>query len=283
MSAPAFPLDQQEIAAFIRSALEEDVGAGDITAERVIPSGRLAHGTIVAREGIVCAGLALLEAVFTQLDLACRVALKAHDGDRVAAGVPLAHVSGPARALLTGERTALNILQHLSGIAVLTRSYVDAVAGTDTRILDTRKTIPLLRRLEKYAVACGGGTNHRMGLFDAVMIKDNHIAARGSITAAVAAAKAAGTEPVQVECDRLDQVDEALAAGAGSLLLDNMDLASLRRAVERAGGRVPLEASGGVTLETVRAIAATGVDFVSVGRLTQSAPAADIALDFEEI
>lgn len=276
-------LDAEPLQAFVAAALAEDVGAGDLTSERVVPSGRRATAVIVARESLTLAGLSVAEAVFTAVGRDCRISAEATDGAGIGAGGRLATITGPARDLLAAERTALNILQHLSGIATLTRRYVDAVAGTGARILDTRKTTPLLRRLEKYAVACGGASNHRMGLFDAVMIKDNHIAAAGSIEAAVAAAKAVGAEPVQVECDSLHQLDAALAAGADSLLLDNMSPALLARAVARIGGRVPLEASGGVTLETVRASAETGVDFVSVGRLTQSAPAVDIGLDFVEV
>lgn len=181
---------------------------------------------------------------------------------------------------MTAERTALNILQHLSGIATLTRSYVDAIEGTSAKVLDTRKTIPGLRKLEKYAILMGGGVNHRMGLFDAILIKDNHIAIAGSVEAAVRAAKRAGHEQIQVECDTLEQMQTALASGAASLLLDNMSLDELREAVGQNERGVPLEASGGVTLETIRGIAETGVDFISVGRLTQSAPAVDIGLDY---
>lgn len=283
MMPPDFPLDSDRIRAFIAAALAEDVGKGDLTSARVVPQGRQAQAQIEAREPMVLSGLPLFRAVFETLDPAIAFSPQAEDGAGLSAGDPIAALEGSARTILTGERTALNCLQHLSGIATLTRAYVEAIAGTKARILDTRKTIPLLRRLEKYAVACGGGRNHRMGLYDAVMIKDNHIAASGRISAAVSAAKAAGPEPVQVECDSLDQVEEALTAGADSLLLDNMEPSTLRRAVALAQGRVPLEASGGVTLKTVRAIAETGVDFISVGRLTQSAPAVDIGLDFEEI
>jgi len=283
MREPSFPLDRERCRAFVAAALAEDVGAGDLTTSRVVPEDAKARARIVARAPMALAGLPITEMVFTALDSTIAFSAQADDGTQLTANAKIALVEGPARAILTAERTALNILQHLSGIATLTRTYVDAVAGTKARILDTRKTIPLLRRLEKYAVACGGGHNHRMGLYDAVMIKDNHIAAAGSITAAVKAAKAVRDKPVQVECDSLDQVEEALRAGADSLLLDNMDPAMLRLAVKRVSGMVALEASGGVTLEAVRAIAETGVDFISVGRLTQSAPAVDIGLDFEEM
>jgi len=283
MTAPDMPLDRDRRNAFVATALAEDIGAGDLTTSRVVSEDRTARACIVAREPMTLAASQLAEAVFAALDPRIAFGARAQDGAGLAAGDRIAVLEGPARPVLTGERTALNILQHFSGIATLTRAYVEAVAGTNARILDTRKTTPLLRRLEKYAVACGGGQNHRTGLYDAVMIKDNHIAVAGSIAAAIKAAKATGPEPVQVECDSLDQVEQALAAGADSLLLDNMDTETLRLAVRISRGRAPLEASGGVTLETVRAIAETGVDFVSVGRLTQSAPAVDIGLDFEEL
>lgn len=280
MAAPPFPLDARALDDFVAAALAEDLGSGDITCAAVIPEGRRLQARAAAREDMVAAGIPLALAVFRALDPGVAVIALREDGERIGAGEALFEVAGDARALLGAERTALNILQHLSGIASLTRRYVDAVAGSGAAILDTRKTIPLLRRLEKYATACGGARNHRMGLFDAVMIKDNHIALAGSPGAAVRAARAAGHVRIEVECDRLDQIAQALAAGATSLLLDNMPPDELRRAVALAAGRVPLEASGGVTLETVAGIAATGVDFISVGRLTQSAPAIDIGLDF---
>lgn len=280
MAAPPFPLDARALDDFVAAALAEDIGAGDITCAAVIPEGRRLRARAAAREDMVAAGIPLALAVFRVLDPGVAVIAPREDGERIDAGEALFEVAGDARALLGAERTALNILQHLSGIASLTRRYVDAVAGSGAVILDTRKTIPLLRRLEKYATACGGAQNHRMGLFDAVMIKDNHIALAGSPGAAVRAARAAGHVRIEVECDRLDQVAQALEAGATSLLLDNMPPDELRRAVGLVAGRVPLEASGGVTLETVAGIAATGVDFISVGRLTQSAPAIDIGLDF---
>lgn len=277
---PTFPLSDQEIEAFIDTAFSEDVGPGDVTAESVIPANAKLVATMNAREGLVLAGLPLMQPIFKRLDPAIDVTLHSSDGEKLSAGTAIATISGQARALLTAERTALNILQHLSGIATLTHRYVDEIKNTHTKLLDTRKTIPGLRKLAKYAAACGGATNHRMGLFDAVMIKDNHIAVAGSVEAAVAAAKAAGQNQIQVECDTLDQVRDALQTGATSLLLDNMSNTQLREAIEVVGGAIPLEASGGVTLETIGAIAETGVDFISVGRLTQSAPAIDIGLDY---
>lgn len=279
-SRPLFPLSPNETALFARDALAEDVGPGDVTCAAVIPAAARLEAVMAAREAMTVCGLALAEAMFKALDANAAVDLQAADGDDVEPGAVLLTVRGQARALLTAERTALNIVQHLSGIATLARRYTDTVAGTGTVVLDTRKTIPRLRRLAKYATACGGVCNHRMGLYDAVMIKDNHIAVAGSVANAVAAAKKAGQSDIQVECDTLDQVEEAIAAGAASLLLDNMDLATLERAVAMVGGRVRTEASGGVTLETVRIVAETGVDAVSVGRLTQSAAAVDIGLDF---
>ncbi len=273
-------LSEAEMARCVASALAEDVGAGDITSAAVIPETARLAARMVAREPMVVAGLPVAAAVFHACDAAAELRANATDGDAVAAGTVLMHIEGRARGLLTAERTALNFLQHLSGIATLARAFVDRVAGTGARIRDTRKTIPLLRALGKYAAACGGAENHRMGLHDMVLIKDNHIAVRGSVAAAVAAARAAGHADIMVECDTLSQVEAALAAGATRLLLDNMDLPTLRRAVILVDGRAETEASGGVTLETVRAIAETGVDVISVGRLTQSAPAVDIGLDY---
>ncbi|GHF23241.1 nicotinate-nucleotide diphosphorylase (carboxylating) [Kordiimonas sediminis] len=274
------PLSAAEIDAFIDIAFAEDIGTGDITAETVIPADATLSADINARQDMVVAGLFLMEPIFKRLDAACRITLDIKDGDYVQAGTRLAIITGPARALLSAERTALNILQHLSGIATMTKTYVDKIEGTKAKLLDTRKTTPGLRKLEKYAVAMGGGTNHRMGLYDAVMIKDNHIAVAGSVAKAVAGSKAAGRTDIQVECDTLDQVQEAVDAGANSLLLDNMPPATLIEALRIVQNRLPCEASGGVTLETIRAIAETGVDYISVGRLTQSAPAVDIGLDF---
>ena len=275
-----FPLNESEVAAFIDSAFAEDIGPGDVTAGSVIPQEAQLTATMNARESIVLSGLPLMHPIFARLDPNVELTLFAEDGERVATGAKIATISGGARALLSAERTGLNILQHLSGIATLTRQYVDAINGTDTKLLDTRKTIPGLRKLAKYAAACGGAVNHRMGLYDAVMIKDNHIAVAGTVETAVTAALNAGQTQIQVECDTLEQVKEALNAGATSLLLDNMPRATLREAVAIVGGCIPLEASGGVTLETIRPIAETGVNFISVGRLTQSAPAVDIGLDY---
>lgn len=281
------PVEQQfalagfDLDAFVRSTLAEDLGtAGDITSTAVIPAEARFAGVMDSRDAIVVAGLPIAEAFFRALDPAVRIERLVQDGDRVAAGTDLMRLEGSARAMLTAERSALNTVQHLSGIATLTRSYVDRILGTGATLLDTRKTIPGLRLLEKYATRMGGATNHRMGLWDAAMIKDNHVAVAGGVGEAVRRAKAAGIQRIIVEVDSIDQIEPALAAGATHLLLDNMDPPMLRGAVTLVGGRVPTEASGGVRLETIRAIAETGVTFVSVGRLTQSAPAADIGLDF---
>ncbi|GAB4121132.1 MAG: carboxylating nicotinate-nucleotide diphosphorylase [Rhodothalassiaceae bacterium] len=280
MAAPAFPLSEDETADFLRAALAEDIGSGDITSMAVIPEAATFKAAMVAREPMTIAGLGLAARLFRMVESRLRILDNLEDGTRVPADTRLMTVAGPARGLLTAERTALNLVQHLSGIATLSARYVDAVAGTGAIILDTRKTIPLLRRIQKYATRCGGAQNHRMGLYDGVMIKDNHIAAAGSITAAVAAARAAGLRDIEVECDSLAQVRLALEAGAERILLDNMPPSMLREAVAIVAGRVPLEASGGVRLETVREIAETGVDYISIGRLTQSAPAIDIGLDY---
>lgn len=268
------------IAELVRVTLAEDLGeGGDITSAAVIPADTRLTAAMVAREPLVVAGLAAAAAMFRALDPDVRIEIGVGDGGTAHAGDVLCRVEGNARALLAGERSALNIVQHLSGIATVTRAYVEAIAGTGAVLLDTRKTIPGLRVLDKYAVRMGGGTNHRMGLFDAVLIKDNHVAHAGGIGEAVRRAKAAGLA-VEVEVDRLDQIEPALAAGADRLLLDNMAVDGLRAAVAIVARRVPTEASGGVRLETVRAIAETGVTYVSVGRLTQSAPAVDIGLDW---
>jgi nicotinate-nucleotide pyrophosphorylase (carboxylating) len=234
-----------------------------------------------ARQRIVVAGIEIAAAFFRALDPDVEIELLATDGERVEHGAALMRLAGKARAMLTAERSALNTLQHLSGIATLTRQYVDAIAGTGAVLLDTRKTVPGLRVVAKYAARMGGAQNHRMRLDDGVLIKDNHVAVCGGVAEAVRRAKAADTGlQVQVEVDRIDQIEPALAAGADRLLLDNMDPAMLREAVQLVGKRVPLEASGGVTLETIRFLAETGVDFISVGRITQSAPAVDIGLDY---
>lgn len=275
-----FPLNSAEIDAFIHAVFAEDIGTGDVTASSVIPADATLTAAMNTRENIVLSGVLLIEPIFRKLDPNVQVTINEQDGSHLAAGDTIAVISGSARALLSAERTALNILQHLSGIATLTQHYVAAIEGTGTKLLDTRKTIPGLRVLGKYATACGGAHNHRMGLFDAVMIKDNHIAVAGSVSAAVAGALAAGQTKIQVECDTLEQVNEALNAGATSLLLDNMPPDTLRQALAIVSEKIPCEASGGVTLKTIRAIAETGVDYISVGRLTQSAPAVDIGLDY---
>lgn len=273
------PFDVED---FVRRVLAEDLGAGgDVTSNATIAADARFSASINCREAIVVAGLDVAAAFFRALDPKVRIEPLVSDGDRAAAGTVLMRLEGNARFMLAAERSALNTLQHLSGIAALTRNYVDAIEGTGAILLDTRKTIPGLRVLDKYAARMGGAHNHRMRLDDGVLIKDNHVAVCGSVAEAVRAAKAANVGlPVQVEVDRLDQIESALAAGADRLLLDNMDLATLRQAVGKVAGRVPVEASGGVNLDTIRGIAETGVDYISVGRITQSAPAVDIGLDY---
>ena len=277
---PGFDLDQ-----FVRATLDEDLGVGlpggghDVTSESVIPAEARFTGVMDTRDAITVAGLPIAAAFFRALDPAMDVAILVEEGVQVPARTELMRLSGNARAMLTAERSALNTVQHLSGIATMTRTYVDAMQGKAT-LLDTRKTIPGLRHLEKYATRMGGAQNHRMGLWDAAMIKDNHVLVAGGVAEAVRRARSAGVQNVICEVDRIDQIEPALAAGASHLLLDNMDPATLRQAVDVIAGRVPSEASGGVRLDTIGAIAATGVTYVSVGRLTQSAPAADIGLDF---
>jgi nicotinate-nucleotide pyrophosphorylase (carboxylating) len=267
---------------FVQRVLAEDLGqGGDVTSRATIGEDARFTAAMNARQEIVVAGIEIAAAFFRALDFGIAIEFLARDGDRVEKGATLMRLDGRARAMLTAERAALNTLQHLSGIATLTRQYVDAIAGTGAVLLDTRKTIPGLRLLDKYAARMGGAQNHRMRLDDGVLIKDNHVAACGGVSEAVRRAKAADSRlQIQVEVDRLDQVEPALAAGADRLLLDNMDPAELREAVRLVAGRVPLEASGGVTLETIRFLAETGVDFLSVGRITQSAPAVDIGLDY---
>lgn len=270
-----------DLGAFVKATLSEDLGeGGDRTSAAVIPADAELTAVMDSRDAVVVAGLPIAEAFFRALDRDVRIERLVEDGARVAAGTDLMGLKGNARALLTAERSALNTVQHLTGIATLTRRYVDAIEGTGCILLDTRKTLPGLRVLEKYATRMGGATNHRMRLDDGVMIKDNHIAVAGGVEPAVRAAKAAGLRDVVVEVDRIDQIPPALAAGADRLLLDNMGPAVLREAVALVAGRVPTEASGGVNLDTIRAIAESGVTYVSVGRITQSAPAADIGLDF---
>jgi nicotinate-nucleotide pyrophosphorylase (carboxylating) len=272
-----FDLDE-----FVTGTLAEDLGiGGDVTSCATIPGDATFTAEMNCRQPVVVAGVDIAAAFFRALDPQVRIEQLVKDGDRVEASPVLMRLGGNARAMLAAERSALNTLQHLSGIATLTRRYVDAIAGTGAILLDTRKTIPGLRSLEKYAARMGGAQNHRMRLDDGVLIKDNHVAVCGGVAEAVARAKAANTGlPIQVEVDRIDQIEPALAAGADRLLLDNMPPPLLREAVARVAGRVPLEASGGVTLETIRAIAETGVDYISVGRITQSAPAVDIGLDY---
>jgi len=279
-----FPLEQRALVALVRSALEEDGAFNDITTIACVLSQRHARGTLVAREAGVIAGVPIALEAFRQLDPKISIRVDVEDGTEVEAGAPLLFITGHARALLSAERVALNFMQRLSGVASLTRKYVDAVQGTKAKILDTRKTTPGWRRLEKYAVRAGGGTNHRMDLATAVLIKDNHLAAvDGNIALAVRNARAlapAGTK-VEVECDRAEQVDVALEAGADIIMLDNMTPADMAECVRRIEGRAITEASGGVRLDTVREIAEAGVDWISVGALTHSSRALDLALDFE--
>jgi len=284
MSTPELtPLPGHVIEEAVTRALQEDLGlAGDITSAATIPAGQSSEASIVAREDGVVAGLALARAAFHALDPHIVLTAQVADGQRAEAGTALAHISGNTRAILGAERVALNFLGRMSGIATLTAQYVAAVAGTRAKITCTRKTTPGLRALEKYAVRAGGGVNHRFGLFDGILIKDNHVAAAGGVAAAVEQARAAAGHMVriEVEVDTLAQLDEALAQGADIILLDNMSGDALREAVSRARGRAVLEASGGVSLETVGAIAATGVDLISVGALTHSVRCLDVGLDF---
>lgn len=269
---------------FIAAILAEDLGeGGDITSAATLPSGATLAADMVSRDATVVAGLPFAAAIFRAVDPRLTTDMLVADGAQLPPGTVLMRIAGPAAALLAGERSALNLVQHLSGVATLTRAYVDQIAHTGCVLLDTRKTLPGLRLLEKYAVRMGGGRNHRMRLDDAVLIKDNHIAGAGGVTQAVAAARSAGHSRIQVEVDTFDQISPALEAGATMLLLDNFDLQTLRRAVTFVARHVPLEASGGVRLDTIRAIAETGVDFVSVGRITQSARAIDIGLDVDPL
>jgi len=272
---------RETIAAQVRAALAEDVGTGDRTAA-LIPADATGRAHVVCREAAVLSGTAWVDEVFRQIDPRVAIGWLADDGDAIAPNQTLCRLNGPARSLLTGERAALNFLQTLSGTATLARRWADAVAGTGARILDTRKTIPGLRLAQKYAVTCGGCHNHRIGLYDAVLIKENHIAAAGSVTAALhaAVASAAGLE-IEIEVETLEQLREALVAGARRILLDNFPLERLREAVAIAAGRARLEASGGVTLDTVRAIAETGVDDISVGALTKDVRAVDLSMRFD--
>jgi nicotinate-nucleotide pyrophosphorylase (carboxylating) len=271
----------EDIAESVRRALAEDIGPGDLTAA-LIPGETQAEAQLVTREPAILCGTAWFDEVFRQVNGRVSVAWNARDGDAIQAGQILCTLRGPARALLTGERAALNFLQLLSGTATLARKYVDAVRGTRAVILDTRKTIPGLRHAQKYAVTCGGGQNHRMGLYDAVLIKENHIAAAGSIAAALRAAKASAPKgvTVEIEVETLAQLREALESGAMRILLDNFSVEELKAAVQEAGGRAKLEASGGVNLANIRVVAETGVDFISIGDITKNVVAVDLSLRF---
>lgn len=281
-------LSPTEIRAAVKNALAEDVGAGDATTLATVPRDLTVRALMRAREPLVVAGNEFAETAFRQLSSKIKVQRVLRDGQRAKAGEVMLKISGPAAPILTAERVVLNFAQQLSGVATITSKFVDAVRGTGAQILDTRKTTPGWRRFEKYAVACGGGTNHRIGLFDMVLIKDNHLAAlRNEKPNAIAAAISRSRKKfpklkIEVEADSLEQVRQALDAGAEMILLDNMSLKQLRQAVQMTKGRAKTEASGGVNLKTVRAIALTGVDFISVGALTHSAPSVDIGLDFEE-
>ena len=276
---PPPPLDS--IHDDVTRALAEDIGSGDVTAG-LVPEGATATATVISREAAVLCGRPWVEAVFARLDSGITLAWEADEGSKVEADRVVLRLEGPARALLTGERTALNFLQSLSGTATAAARYVAELEGTGARLLDTRKTIPGLRLAQKYAVRTGGGTNHRVGLYDGVLIKENHIIAAGSISAAVTQAKAlAGKLKVECEVESLDEAREALEAGADILLLDNFSLDALRRAVRLNEGRAKLEASGGVTLESIRAIGETGVDFISVGAITKDLRAVDLSMRFE--
>jgi nicotinate-nucleotide pyrophosphorylase (carboxylating) len=273
-------LDSDAVERVVAFALAEDVGAGDVTTESTVDAdARCRAELVVEEEGVVC-GLPVAAAVFGALDERVSLERRSDEGDRIAPDTVVAELEGPARAILTGERTALNFLARLSGIATLTNRYVDAVAGTRAQILDTRKTTPGLRALEKYAVRCGGGTNHRFGLHDAVLVKENHIRAAGSITAAIEALRRADAAlPVDVEAETFADIREALASGVERILLDNMTPDDIRAAVELVDGRAQLEASGGITLENVRAFAEAGVDFISIGALTHSVRSLHVSLE----
>ncbi len=275
-------LDVSQFDAIIDAAIAEDLGTGgDITSRAVIPPDVKFAGVMAAREHLVCAGLPLAQRVFEKFSKKILFEARTRDGSHVGKGYPLAYIEGPAVELLAAERTAINIVQHLSGIATLTRKYVAAIQGTGAILLDTRKTIPGLRTLQKYATHVGGATNHRMRLDDGVLIKDNHVAVAGGIAEAIKRTRDAGLTDVEVECDTLEQVAEAIEAGADSILFDNMSVEMMKKGVAMVAGRVPTEASGNVNLKTIRAIAETGVTYVSVGRLTHSATAVNIGLDYE--
>jgi nicotinate-nucleotide pyrophosphorylase (carboxylating) len=277
------PLDPGVYRDIVRRALAEDVGSGDVTTAATVDPAQRARGTFIVKQACVLAGLDVAAETFLQVDATVAISRRRLDGERCAPGDEIAQVSGPASALLIAERTALNFLQRLSGIATRTREFVDVARGRIT-VLDTRKTTPTLRALEKYAVAAGGGTNHRAGLYDAILIKDNHVRLAGGVAAAVA--KARGRQPgmiVEVEAQSLAQVDDALAAGADIVLADNLSLDDVHEAVRRAKGKAKVEISGGVTLERLPGLAATGADYVSAGALTHSAPAVDISFEIEPL
>jgi len=286
LSTKPFALTGFDLDKFVSDTLAEDLGEGlqggghDVTSESVIPADARFSGVMDSRDPIVVAGLPIAEAFFRALDAHMEIEILVGEGEAVQPGADLMRLSGNARAMLTAERSALNTVQHLSGIATMVREYVDAMDNDNCTLLDTRKTIPGLRHLEKYATRMGGASNHRMGLWDAAMIKDNHVLVAGDVGEAVRRARNAGVKTIICEVDRIDQIEPALKAGATRLLLDNMEPETLREAVSMVAGRVPTEASGGINLQTIKAKAATGVNYVSVGRLTQSAPAADIGLDF---
>ena len=286
MSTEGWQLANFDLSRFVRETLDEDLGLGlpdgghDVTAESVIPADARFSGTMESRDAIVVAGLPVAAAFFRALDPAIHIDIIAEEGSEAETGAELMRLAGNARAMLTAERSALNTVQHLSGIATLTRRYVRAMGETRCVLLDTRKTLPRLRVLEKYATRLGGARNYRMGLWDAAMIKDNHVLVAGDVGEAVRRAREAGIGQVICEVDRLEQIEPAIAAGAAHILLDNMNPETLHQAVALVDGRAATEASGGVTLDSIGAIARTGVDFVSVGRITQSAAAADIGLDF---
>jgi nicotinate-nucleotide pyrophosphorylase (carboxylating) len=280
-TVPFQSLDPALYREIVRRALAEDLGWGDVTTEAVVPADLRARGIILAKSSCVIAGLDVASEAFSQLDPGCVFRSARADGDRCVPGDVVAEVRGQAAAMLTAERTALNFLQRLSGIATLTRRFVDATGGTIT-VLDTRKTTPTLRALEKYAVRAGSGTNHRAGLDDGVLIKDNHVRLAGGVAEAVKRMKAAGPEmPIEVEAQSLEQVDEAIAAGADIILVDNLPIEAIREAVKRVNGRAKIELSGGVTLERIAELATTGANYVSIGALTHSAPAADLSFELE--
>lgn len=282
----SFTIDNFDLDAFVTATLAEDLGEGipcggrDVTSENTIPEDMRFSGVMEGRDAIHVAGLPIAAAFFRALDADMTIEILAGEGEKVGEGAALMRIEGKARAMLTAERSALNTVQHLSGIATLTAAYVAVMDNPNCTLLDTRKTLPGLRHLEKYAVRMGGGQNHRMGLWDAAMIKDNHVMVAGGVGEAVRRAKSAGVKDIICEVDRLEQIEPAIAAGATRLLLDNMDADILTEAVALVAGRVPTEASGGITLASIKAKAASGVNYISVGRLTQSAPAADIGLDF---